>query len=115
MPLTPQQKLHRFFQDTKLKERIRGDEYNLNIHDGNQGKHIKGHNNDKGESYLFKAIDPQSLVDKYAATGELKRVDRTGDWTNKAFVVADEYIGVVVKEGVEIASTKYFSIHYSKN
>lgn len=111
---TNQENIHRLLQDRKLKKRIRNGDYNLQIHGGRQGKHIKGHSNYTGASYLFKDIDPQSLVDKYAGTGEFKRTKGRGDWTRKEFIIADEYIGVVVKSGQEIASSKKFSIHYSK-
>lgn len=88
--------------------------YNLKIHAGAQGKHIRGHNNYKGKSYLLDDIDPQELINKYATTGEL-RMNGNGEWTEKEFCYAETPIGYDVnpKNGEEIL-TRYFSISYSK-
>lgn len=99
--------------DFELKEKIQN-HYNLNIHEGRQGKHIKGHNNYNGKSYLSDGIDPQELVKKYAGTGEIKRGNQ-GKWTKKEMITASEIIGVVIDQdtGEEI-ETNYFSISYSE-
>lgn len=101
------------YRDEKLRERIRK-EYNLNVHEGRQGKHIKGHNNYKDSSYLLDGVGAQELVNKYTGSGELKR-DKRGKWTKKEFITADDYIGFYVdaKTG-EKSLTKRFSISYSK-
>ncbi|MFM1581220.1 polymorphic toxin type 50 domain-containing protein [Helcococcus bovis] len=108
------EKLKVDYRDEKLRERI-GETYNLNIHEGRQGKHILGHNNYEGKSYLLEEIDPQELINKYALTGEFRRVNVYGKWTNKEFITANEYIGYVVdKTTGEKQLTKRFSISYSK-
>lgn len=100
------------YADTKLRNKIK-EKYNLKIHKGRQGKHIKGHHNYKGASYLLEDIEPQELVDKYAGTGELKR-DNEDKWTNKEFIICDRNIGFDVGlDGTKI-KTNYFSISYSK-
>ncbi|MFP5527382.1 phage minor capsid protein [Peptococcus simiae] len=112
---SPEDSLNLLIKDNRLRRAIQGGAYNLKIHEGRQGKHIKEHNNYSGESYLLEGVDPQELVYKYAGTGEFKRNRGGGDWTNKEFIEADAFIGVVVENGEEMASTKYFSIHYSKD
>lgn len=86
--------------------------YNLKIHEGAQGKHIKGHNNYNGKSYLYDNIDLQGLVNKFSCTGKLKS-DKKGNWTEKEFVESDFPIGMVVYKENEV-KTNRFSIHYSK-
>lgn len=111
---SPEDSLNLLIKDNRLRRAIQGGAYNLKIHEGRQGKHIKEHNNYSGASYLLEDVDPQELVYKYAGTGELKRSRGGGDWTNKEFIEADASVGVVVENGVEITRTKRFSIHYSK-
>lgn len=106
--------LNLLIKDNRLRRAIQGGAYNLKIHEGRQGKHIKEHNNYSGASYLLEDVDPQELVYKYAGTGEIKRSREGGDWTNKEFIEADAFVGVVVENGIEITRTKRFSIHYSK-
>ncbi|WP_101773987.1 polymorphic toxin type 50 domain-containing protein [Peptostreptococcus faecalis] len=102
------------WKDIKLKYQIKT-EYNLNIHDGRQGKHIKGHNNYEGKSYLLENINPQELVNKYAGTGEIRRNANTDKWMEKQFFYHDKPIGYDVdSETKEKSLTKYFSISYSK-
>ena len=105
--------LKRDYQDQKLLNRIKSD-YNLAIHDDRQGKHIKGHKNYNGKSYLLDEIDPQELVNKYAGTGEIRRT-ASGKWIGKQFFVNDTPIGYVVDPdtGAETL-THRFSIEYSK-
>lgn len=100
-------------KNTKLLNKIKSD-YNLSIHEGRQGKHIIGHNNYNGGSYLLKGINPQDIVNKYAGTGEVRRSD-SGNWIRKQFFEHSDYIGVVVdnKTGKK-TKTKYFSIECSK-
>lgn len=59
----------------------------MQIHDGRQGKHIKGSSNYiDGNSYLLNGINLQELVNKYAGTGEIRRIKNTGKWINKQFL-----------------------------
>ena len=100
-------------KDVKLLDKIKH-EYNLSIHEGRQGKHIKGHNNYAGKSYLLEDIDPQALVDQYAGTGNILRTD-SGKWIGKQFFTHNKPIGVYkdAETGMETI-TSYFSIEYSK-
>lgn len=100
-------------KDKKLLDKIKA-EYNLNIHEGRQGKHIIGHNNYKGKSYLLDGVNPQELVNRYAGTDEIRRFD-SGNWIKKQFFEHSDYIGVVVdsKTGRK-TKTKYFLIDYSR-
>ena len=101
------------YKDQKLLDRIKSD-YNLNIHEGRQGKHIKGHSNYKGKSYLLDEVDPQELVNKFAGTGEIRRTP-SGKWIGKQFFENDSPIGYVVDpETGEETLTNRFSIEYSK-
>lgn len=101
------------YKDRKLLKEIR-ETYNLKIHDGKQGKHILGHNNYSGKSYLLPQVDPQKLVDKFAGTGAIKR-DRSGKWIHRQFFMNNQPIGIVVDQNTgEEIPTRYFSIEYSK-
>lgn len=86
----------------------------MQIHDGRQGKHIKGSSNYiDGNSYLLNGINLQELVNKYAGTGEIRRIKNTGKWINKQFFMHTDYVGYVLDNG-KYVKTKYFSIEYSK-
>ena len=110
-----------YLRDEKLRKAIRND-FNLNINQGRQDKHIQGTNNYNQElaqgrykSYLLEGVDPQDLVNKYAGTGELRRVENIGKWINKEFIEADKDIGywIDIKTGDEVITNR-FSISYSK-
>lgn len=103
------------YADAKIQERIRNGDISTTIHEGQQGKHILGHNNYiNGRSYLREDVNPQELVNKYAGTGEIWR-DKTGKWTHKEIVVADDIVGYDVSDlDGSITPTKSFTIHYSK-
>ncbi|MDU7164185.1 MAG: phage minor capsid protein [Anaerococcus vaginalis] len=110
-----------YLKDEKLRKAIRSD-YNLTINPGRQDKHIQDTNNYKQElakgthkSYLLDSVNPQELVDKYAGTGELRRVKNVGKWINKEFIEADKDIGYWInsKNGDEVITSR-FSISYSK-
>lgn len=106
-----------YFNDKKLRSKLRSNDTPKLIESGKQGKHIKGSNNYiEGNSYLtVSEAEAQELVNKYAGTGDIKR-DRKGRWTNKEFITADKNMGVVVdRESGEEITTSRFSIHYSKN
>lgn len=95
----------RYYIKTKAK---------LTVHQGKQGKHILGHNNYQGGSYVFDTIDIQELVNKYAGNGELK-FKHDENWNKVEIIEIDEYIGMYIsKNKTEIYETKRFSIHYSK-
>lgn len=101
------------YKDQKLLNNIRKN-YNLKIHEGKQGKHILGHNNYGGKSYLLPQTDPQELVNKYAGTGIIKR-DKAGKWIHRQFFMNDKQIGIVVDKNTgEEIPTRYFSIEFSK-
>ena len=59
------------YRDEKLRHRIKN-EFNLNIHEGRQGKHIKGHNNYSGKSYVFDEINLEELIKLYAGSNEIR-------------------------------------------
>ena len=104
--------------DDKIEETrkyIKSDECIKKIHEGRQGKHIVGHNNYDGKSYLADGVDPQKLVDEYHGTGDLKIKNAYKNWGKKEFIMSDKVIGydVNILTG-EITPTRYFSIHYSK-
>lgn len=109
-----------YLKDEKLRKAIRND-YNLNINQGRQDKHIQGTNNYKQElaqgrykSYLLEGVDPQDLVNKYAGTGIFQR-SRKGKWKNKELISGDEFIGVNIDNITnELKYTNKFYIHYSK-
>lgn len=112
-----EKKVRAYFNDKKLRSKLRSNDTPKVIEPGKQGKHIKGNNNYvDGSSYLtVSETEAQELVNKYAGTGDIKR-DIKGRWTNKEFITADKNIGVVVDpESGEEITTSRFSIHYSKN
>lgn len=95
---------------------IKSDECIKKIQEGRQGKHIVGHNNYDGKSYLADGVDPQKLVDEYHGTGDLKITNPNKNWTKKEFIMSNKVIGYDVDPVTgEITPTRYFSIHYSKN
>ncbi|WP_277287161.1 polymorphic toxin type 50 domain-containing protein [Sneathia sanguinegens] len=94
----------RYYIKTKAK---------LTVNQGKQGKHILGHNNYQGGSYVFDTIDIQKLVNKYAGNGDLKI--SKNKWNNIEFIEYNENIGIFVNiDKTERYETKRFSIHYSK-
>lgn len=99
----------------ETRKYIKSDECIKKIHDGKQGKHIAGHNNYGGKSYLADGVDPQELVDKYHGTGDYKITSPNKKWVKKEFVFGKDIMGFVVSEVTgEVTPTRYFSIHYSK-
>ncbi|WP_332869672.1 polymorphic toxin type 50 domain-containing protein [Clostridioides difficile] len=99
-----------------IKEDIKNGNYNLNIHDGKQGKHLKGHNNYiEGRSYLtITKEEAQELVNKHAGNGIIK-FNRSGEWDKKELIEIDKNIGVNVNNITgEKTLTNKFKIHYSK-
>ena len=101
----------------EIREYIKSDKCNKVIHEGRQGKHILGHNNYKGNSYLAYGTNPQELVDKYAGTGLIKiiRTAKGLKWVEKEFVYVKNPIGYYKDSEIGTPkSTRYFCIHYSK-
>ncbi|HFL3632245.1 TPA: polymorphic toxin type 50 domain-containing protein [Clostridioides difficile] len=99
-----------------IKEDIKNGKYNLNIHDGKQGKHLKEHNNYiEGRSYLtITKEEAQELVNKHAGNGIIK-FNRSGEWDKKELIEVDKNIGVNVNNITgEKTLTNKFKIHYSK-
>ena len=100
----------------EIRNKIKTGEQPLNIEEGKQGKHIKGHNNYiEGRSYLTISTDEaQELVNKYAGTGEI-RLKQNGEWDNKEIIEVDKNIGVNVNNRTnESSPTNKFKVHYSK-
>ena len=104
-------------KDKELQDEIR-ESYNLNIHEGSQGKHILGHNNYiEGRSYLTISIEEvQELINKYAGTGKMLRTVN-GNWRNQEIIKSsDKIVGVDINNLTgECYETSFFKIHYSKN
>lgn len=103
-------------KDEKLKADIRGGKYDLTVHEGKQGKHIKGHNNFiEGRSYLtVDEKEVQELVNKYAGTGEIRR-DTNKKWKHTEVVNSENFVGYTVDQFTgEETKTTAFTIHYSK-
>lgn len=100
----------------ETRQKIKSGEQPLKIEVGKQGKHIMGHNNYiEGRSYLTISLeDAQSLINKYAGTGELI-FDAKGNWRNQEVIKTDSVIGYNVSDldGSKI-ETCNFKIHYSK-
>lgn len=113
-----EESLNKKVMDDKIKETreyIKSDDCVKKIIEGRQGKHIRGHNNYEGKSYLLDGVDPQELVNKYAGTGEPKISDLSMEWTKKEFITAKENIGVSVNpDSGKESITNYFSISYAK-
>ena len=96
------------FGNTKGSGRIRG--FPKRIHEGNQGKHIPGHNNyQKGKSVFTGSTEKaQELINKYAGTGQ---------WIppNKERIDFGEVIGTYIDRDTGKAyETTRGTIHYSQ-
>ena len=87
--------------------------YNLSIHEGRQGKHIKGHKNYViGRSFL--TINPNELATLY--TGKDSRVIVRGVWNHKERFEHAKVIGIWISpDGETSLPTKRGLIHYSKD
>lgn len=106
-------KLH--FKDSKLQKGIT-ESYNLTLREGQQGKHILGHNNYlEGRSYIVDASmkDIQECIKKHAGNGTINRY-RNGDWDNTESIVDNSIVGYVLSIGKTWIATNKFKIHYSK-
>lgn len=106
-------KLH--FKDSKLQKGIT-ESYNLTLREGQQGKHILGHNNYlEGKSYIVDASmkDIQECIKKHAGNGTINRY-RNGDWDNTESIVDNSIVGYVLSIDKTWIATNKFKIHYSK-
>jgi SPP1 gp7 family putative phage head morphogenesis protein len=106
-------KLH--FKDSKLQKGIT-ESYNLTLREGQQGKHILGHNNYlEGRSYIVDASmkDIQECIKKHAGNGTINRC-RNGDWDNTESIVDNSIVGYVLSIDKTWIATNKFKIHYSK-
>lgn len=106
-------KLH--FKDSKLQKGIT-ESYNLTLREGQQGKHILGHNNYlEGRSYKVDASmkDIQECIKKHAGNGTINRY-RNGDWDNTESIVDNSIVGYVLSIDKTWIATNKFKIHYSK-
>lgn len=100
-----------------VKSNIKNGNQKLDIEEGKQGKHIKGHNNYiEGRSYLTISMkEAQKLVNKYAGTGTFE-FDRNGNIKNKELIQINKNIGINInnKTGNETKTDRAY-IHYSKS
>ena len=106
-------KLH--FKDSKLQKGIT-ESYNLTLREGQQGKHILGHNNYlEGRSYIVDASmkDIQECIKKHAGNGTINRY-RNGDWDNTESIVDNSIVGYVLSIDKTWIAANKFKIHYSK-
>ncbi|MDU1174922.1 phage minor capsid protein [Peptostreptococcus anaerobius] len=103
--------------DGKIEETrkyIKSNECIKKIHEGKRGKHIVGHNNYDGKSYLAEGVDPQELVDAYHGTGDYKIKNINKNWGKKEFIMSNKVVGYDVDPVTGgMTPTRYFSIHYS--
>lgn len=111
------QQLTTRLKDKKLQIKIQSGGYKKAIREGQQGKHIIGHNNyTEGRSYLTISMnEAQELVDKYAGTGRPVR-NNNGEWQNKEKIVLDHNIGQYINsfDGTN-EPTNAFMIVYAKD
>lgn len=86
------------------------------LHEGQQGKHIKGHPNyraSKSEVTISMGECRQIIYDK-SGTGTLVW-SKKGIWTNKERIVADRVIGTVTDKNGNKTETTKAMIHYGKD
>ena len=102
------------FKDSKLQKEII-ESYNLTLREGQQGKHILGHNNYiAGRSYIDASMeDIQRSILTHAGKGKLMK-DRKGAWDNTEIIVDKALKGYVLNLDNELVRTSKFKIHYSK-
>lgn len=100
----------------EIRKHIRSDQQPKNIHIGQQGKHIRGHNNNTPDkSYLtISPEEAQVLVDRYASKGIIN-MTKNGEWKNTELIVSDTVVGKAIdpltKQEYE---TNVFKVHYGK-
>lgn len=111
------------FSEEEIRKKIGTSELPLTLHDGQQGKHIIGHNNfqkERQRSYLLCGSVEEGmelskrLIEEYSGKGVLDTT-KLGEWNKKEIVVADRIIGLVKSLSGEWVETNKFAIHYSKD
>lgn len=103
------------YKDRKLQKEI-VESYNLTLREGQQGKHILGHNNYReGKSYIADASmeEIQKCILKHAGKGTINR-DKNGNWDNTESIIDDTITGYVFSIDKTWIATNKFKIHYSK-
>lgn len=106
-------KLH--FKDNKLQKEIT-ESYNLTLREGQQGKHILGHNNYlEGRSYISNTTIEkiQQCISAHAGKGIIQRTPN-GEWKNKELIIDESMDGYVFDIDGNLTLTHRFIIHYSK-
>ena len=99
----------------QIREQICSDVVSKEINALHQNRHFRDSNGYiEGRSYFYEGIDPQSLIEQYHGTGEI-RLSKAGNWINKEFIIMDRDIGVHIDDSTNVATiTNSFAIHYSK-
>ena len=87
------------------------------VHDGQQGKHVPGHNNydpSQGRSEIGADVNPQELVDQFAGRGQpVGQVPPGQAGSRERFDTGDRVIGIYRdRDGVRSAPTTVGQIHY---
>lgn len=102
-------------KDLKLQSRIINGDYNLVLREGQQGKHILGHNNYiTGRSYIVASMEQiQECINKNAGKGHIERT-RLGEWKNQELITDENITGYVIDLHGNVIATNRFKIHYSK-
>lgn len=103
-------------EDLALKRISRG-ELPLSVKEGDQGKHVRGHNNfDPTRSELDGGMEAaRALVRRYHGTGEMHaHLDSAGNLSVREVCQAEGRIGTWRDERGSEALTDRFTIHYSK-
>lgn len=110
-----------------IREYIKSDTCNKNIHIGRQHKHIQGTNNFKQEQNRLKKLgqygpgyitieleDAQKLIDKYHGTGRIG-LNSKMEWDNKETILDNDMIvgKVIDNRSGNSSDTSVFKIHYS--
>lgn len=91
--------------------------YNLSLREGQQGKHILGHNNYlKGRSYISNATmeEIQQCISTHAGKGIIQRT-ANGNWNNKELIIDENMEGYIIDIDGNLILTHRFMIHYSKD
>lgn len=88
----------------------------MTLREGQQGKHILGHNNYReGKSYIVDASmeEIQKCILEHAGKGTINR-DKNGNWDKTETIVDDTIVGYVFSIDKTWIATNKFKIHYSK-
>ena len=99
------------------RSRIRSGELPLSVKEGDQGKHVCGHNNyDPARSELDGGMEAaRALVRRYHGRGDMRaHLDKNGNLSAREICQAEGRIGTWRDERGNEAPTDRFTIHYSK-